>query len=150
MGFEQGREQPLDKLYIRDLLLRCVIGVNPEERDKKQDVLINIELFADLSAASSTDAIEETVDYRAIKQGIIAMVEPSSFRLVERLAEEVARICLRDPKVQEVRVCIDKPGALRFARSVGTEIVRRRESPPPGEPRHRGPPPRRTPLSQDE
>jgi FolB domain-containing protein len=116
----------LDKLHIRDLMLRCIIGLNDWEREKKQDVLINITLYADLTTACQSDRIEDTVDYKAIKQKVVDMVESSSYMLVERLAQEIADICLENPKVQRVKVMIDKTGALRFARSVGVEIMRER------------------------
>jgi FolB domain-containing protein len=121
-------EKRLDKIYIRDLALRCILGINDEERREKNDVLINITLHADLFTACLTDAIEDTVDYRALKKRIIETVERSSSHLVEHLAERVADLCLEDPRVKRVKVCIDKPGALRFARSVGIEVVREKES----------------------
>jgi len=117
----------LDEIQIRDLHLRCIVGINPEEREKKQDVVINITLYVDLRAAGRSDAIEDTVDYKAIKLRAVQEVEASSFLLVERLAEHVACICLADPKVARSRVLVEKPGALRFARTVGVEIVRDRE-----------------------
>lgn len=120
-------ESALDKIHIRDLALRCVIGVYPEERRAKQDVNIQITLFADLRGAGQTDDLARTVDYKAVKQEVVAMVEASSFQLVESLAEHVASICLQSPGVKRARVLVEKPGALRFARTVGVEIVRQRE-----------------------
>ena len=117
-------ERGLDRIHIRDLLLRCVIGIYDEERREKQDVTINITMLADLRKAGRTDAIEDTVDYKAIKKKVIAMVEKSSFFLVERLAERVAELCLEDRGVKQVCVRVAKPGALRFARTVEVEIVR--------------------------
>ena len=121
--------QPLDQIHIRDLLLRCIVGVFPEERRAKQDVMINITLYADLSAACRSDQLGDTVDYKTIKQAVIAEVESSECQLVEHLAERIANICLKDQRVQRVRVKLEKPGALRFARSVGVEIVRERPAP---------------------
>jgi dihydroneopterin aldolase/D-erythro-7,8-dihydroneopterin triphosphate epimerase len=123
-----GVDPPLDKIYIRDLGLRCVVGVYPEERREKQDVLINVTLHADLRSACQADRMEHTLDYKGIKKRIVAMVEQSSHFLIERLAECVAQICLEDPRVQRVEVTVDKPGALRFARSVAVEIARKRPS----------------------
>lgn len=119
-------EPALDVIYIRDLLLRCVLGVYPEERTQRQDVVVNITLHADLSAACVSDRIEDTVDYKATKKRIIAMVEASSYFLVERLAERIAEVCLEDPRVVQADVTVDKPGALRFARSVAVGISRSR------------------------
>ena len=119
---------PLDKIHIKDLLIRCIVGINPEERREKQDVVINITLHADLSAAGQSDRIEDSVDYKAVKKKVIALVEQSSFFLIERLAEGVAELCLEQPRVVRAQVSVEKPGALRFARTVGVEIVREKPS----------------------
>jgi D-erythro-7,8-dihydroneopterin triphosphate epimerase len=119
---------PMDAIHIRDLGLRCIIGIYPEERREKQDVTVNITLYADLRAACRSDRIEDTVDYKGLKKRVAAMVEASSCQLVERLAESVADLCLEDQRVRRVRVSVDKPSALRFARSVAVEIVRERRT----------------------
>jgi dihydroneopterin aldolase/D-erythro-7,8-dihydroneopterin triphosphate epimerase len=116
----------MDKIYIRDLSLRCIIGLYPEERKNKQDVIINVTMETDLRAAGKSDALNDTVDYKAIKLAILDFVENSSFKLIESLAEGIAAICLKDERVQSTTVTIDKPGALRFARSVAVEITRKR------------------------
>jgi FolB domain-containing protein len=115
-----------DKIRINDLQLRCIIGVNDWERTQKQDVIINVTLYADLHKPCQTDNLDDSVDYKEIKKEIIAMVENSSFNLIERLAGQIAKICLSPPLVEAVQVSIDKPGALRFAKTVGVEIFRMR------------------------
>jgi FolB domain-containing protein len=115
-----------DFIEIEDLLVRAIIGINPEERANKQDVLISIRLDADLRPAARTDAINDAVNYRTIAKSVIAFVEQSSFQLVETLAEEIAQHCLREPRVERVRVHVRKPGALRFVRTVGVCIERDR------------------------
>jgi len=114
----------MDKIYIRDLALQCIIGIFPEERTNKQDVIINITLDCDLHTAGESDALSDTVDYKTIKLNILAFVEKSSFQLIESLAEGISQICLADPRVQNTTVTIDKPGALRFCKSVAVEITR--------------------------
>jgi len=116
----------MDSILISDLLVRCIIGVRDEERRDKQDVLINLVLSVDLRKAGTSDRLEDSVDYRALTKQILSMAESSQFLLVESLAQAVADICLGHPTVQEATVRIEKPGALRFARSVGIEIVRQR------------------------
>lgn len=113
-----------DQIHIKDLLLRTIIGINDEERRNRQDVLINITLFADLRPAGVSDQIADAVNYRTITKQIIAMVEASSFFTVEKLAAEIAAICLAEARVEAAQVRVEKPGALRFARSVGVEIYR--------------------------
>lgn len=116
-----------DRILIKDLLLRTIIGINDDERTEKQDVLLNIVLDADIRKAAETDNIEDAVNYRTITKQVIGLVETSRFLLVERLADEIARLCLDDSRVQRVQVTVEKPMALRFARSVGVSIERTRE-----------------------
>ncbi len=118
----------MDKIYIRDLRLRTIIGIFPEERREKQDLIFNIELSCDLSKAGRTDDLDDTVDYKSLKKEIISLVEKSSYKLIESLAEAIADCCLKPQKVEGVKVTLDKPGALRFTRSVAVEIERNRLS----------------------
>jgi FolB domain-containing protein len=115
----------MDKIVISDLACRCLIGVEEWERREPQEVLVSFSLAIDLTAGKS-DRIEDALDYRALKKRVLAETEASSFHLIEALAEQVAAICLEDERVQEVHVRVEKPGALRFARTVAVEIDRRR------------------------
>jgi FolB domain-containing protein len=119
-------ESRLDRIHIRDLQARCILGTNREERVHRQDVVVNITLFADLRKACRSDRLEDTANYRDIKKRVAGRIESSSFYLVERLAEEIASLCLAEPRVRRVTVSVDKPGALRYARSVAVEITRER------------------------
>ena len=127
-GESGGRAAAGDRILIKDLLLRGIVGIKPDERVNAQDILINLALVADLRPAGASDRIEDCVNYRTITKEIIALVEASQFRTVERLAEEITNLALAKPGVTEVEVTVEKPGALRFARSVGVTIVRRREA----------------------
>ena len=113
-----------DKIHINDLLIRGIIGVNDWERKDKQDILLNLTLFADLRATGRSDNIEDSVNYRTVAKQVIAHVESSSRFTLEALSEDVARLCLSMEGVTRARVRIEKPGAVRFARSVGVEIER--------------------------
>lgn len=115
-----------DKILIRDLLIRGIIGIHDWEREKKQDILINVEMEADCRPAGESDDFRDAVDYRGVSKRVIALVEGSEFYLVEKLAEEIARICLEDERVTLARVRVEKPGAVRFSRSVGVLVERRR------------------------
>jgi FolB domain-containing protein len=112
------------KIVISELRLRCIIGINEHERRMKQDVLINIEMWIDFSAAIRTDSIQDAVDYKSVTKEIIEKVESSKFFLVESLASMVAGICLSHERVHKVVVSVEKPGALRFTRSVGVVLSR--------------------------
>jgi D-erythro-7,8-dihydroneopterin triphosphate epimerase len=115
-----------DEIRINGLFLRTIIGINDDEREHKQDVCINLALAVDTRPAARSDEIDDAVNYRTITKDVIDLVENSKFFLVERMAEEIARLCLSDPRVEGVQVSIEKPAALRFARSVGVSIQRSR------------------------
>lgn len=117
----------MDRILISDLLVRCIIGVNEDERREKQDVVINLAISTDLARAGKSDRFEDAVDYRDLKKRIMALAESSRFYLVEALAEAVASLCLEHPAIAQVQVKVEKPLALRFARSVGVEITRSRK-----------------------
>ena len=121
----------MDRIVIKDLLVPGIIGINPEERHQAQDVLVNATLWADTRPAAASDAIEDAVNYRSVAKAMIAHIREGKPLLVERLAEELARVCLdADPRIAEVELSVEKPGALRHARSVGVVIRRsRREAP---------------------
>ncbi|WP_319559994.1 dihydroneopterin aldolase [Marispirochaeta sp.] len=123
-------EFKLDRIHIRDILVRCIVGINPDEREKKQDIIISLCLEGDLRLPGESDDINDTINYKEIKNRVISFTEESSFYLIEALAHEIAALCLEVPEVRRVGVTIDKPGALRFARSVAVEIFRTREDYP--------------------
>jgi len=116
-----------DRIVIKDLLLRGIIGINDWERDKQQDILINITLYGDLRPAGESDDIADTINYRTVTKKIIEHIEKSKPFTVEALARDIARICLSEARVKRARVRVEKPGALRFAHSVGVEIDRSAE-----------------------
>ena len=118
----------MDRIIITDLRARCIVGVNEDERREKQDVTINLSIYADLGTPGRTDRFEDAIDYRAIKKRVLGLVEGSKYFLLEALAEAIADACLATSGVVKVQVRVDKPSALRFARSVGVEIVRERET----------------------
>jgi FolB domain-containing protein len=116
----------LDQIFISDLLVRGIIGINPDERVNEQDICINIVMWADTSRAARTDDIDDAVNYRTVSKKVIAHTAAGDPMLVERLVSEIADICLADTRVERVEVSVDKPGALRHARTVGIKIMRSR------------------------
>lgn len=113
-----------DRIEIHDLLLRCIVGINPEERIKKQDVIINLTLFGDLRTAGASDDIADAINYKTLTKRLIDHVEESEYFLVEKLAHSLAQIAVQEFGVERAIVSVEKPGALRFARSVGVVIER--------------------------
>lgn len=116
----------MDRIVVRDLVVRGIVGINPSERTNRQDILVNLTMWADTAPAAQSDDIADAVNYRTVTKEIISHIEGGEPMLVERLAQEIADICLSDERVTEVEVTLEKPGALRFARSVGVTIRRSR------------------------
>ena len=117
----------MDKIIIKDLLLRGIIGINPDERKNKQDILINMTLFTDIRAAAASDNIADATNYKTITKRVIEHVENSADQLVEKLVTDIARVVLTEFNVVRAIVRVEKPTALRYAASVGIEIERTRE-----------------------
>lgn len=118
----------MDKVFIKDLLVRGIIGINDWERENRQDILINVTLFSDLIKAGESDNIEDSPNYRTVAKKIIAHVEKANRYTVEALASDISKLCLEDKNVQKVIIRVEKPGAVRFSRSVGIEIERSKPS----------------------
>ena len=117
----------MDKTFIKDLLVRGIIGIRDWEREKVQDILINITVFSDTARAAETDDIADCVDYSALAKKVQTHAETAKRLTVEALANDLAKICLLEKGVQKVIVRVEKPGAVRFAKSVGVEIERSRD-----------------------
>jgi FolB domain-containing protein len=116
-----------DYIEIENLRLRCLIGFSPWELDKKQDVVISLTLFTDLRKGGATDDPDDILNYKTVSKAVINMVEPSHFKTVEALATAIAKTAILECGVEHLRVKVHKPGALRFADSVGVVIERRQE-----------------------
>ena len=115
-------------IRITNLRLRTYIGFNPEERSKRQDVVINAEIHHDLNPSALEDEVEGALDYKVITKAMIQHVEEGRFLLLEKLVDDLVRICSRDPAVRRALVTVDKPHALRFADSVSLTLEYDRDS----------------------
>jgi dihydroneopterin aldolase len=103
-----------DAIRIRDLELVCTIGVNPDERDREQTLVVAAELRLDLTRAGTSCHIGETCDYARVAGEIAALLAFRRYRLLESAAHELAAMLLAcHPQVEEVRLELDKPEALR-------------------------------------
>lgn len=118
----------LDRILIRDLRVRGIVGINPEERINRQDILVNIIIWADTRPAAASDNIDHAVNYKTISQAIIEHIEQAEALLVEKLAADLVALCFKaDTRIQAVELSVEKPEALPLARSVGVSIFRQRE-----------------------
>ena len=118
----------MDKIIIKNILARGIIGINDSERERPQDILINVDLFTENRKTKSPDDIKECVDYSIVTKKVLFLAENAKRFTLEALAEDIAQLCLEDPRVLKTTVRVEKPGAVRFSQSVGVEIERSRIS----------------------
>lgn len=120
----------MDHVFIEGLEIEALIGIYDWERRIRQTLVFDIEMAFDNRVPAASDAIEDTLNYKAVSRRIVDYVSQSDFGLVETLAERVAAIILDEFGVRSVRLKLSKPGAVRGARAVGVTIVRTAASSP--------------------
>ncbi|MBS1213332.1 MAG: dihydroneopterin aldolase [Proteobacteria bacterium] len=118
----------MDIIFLRGLQIETIIGIYDWERKIKQTVVLDLEMASDIRKAAASDAIEDTLDYKAVSKSVIGFVEESSFFLVETLAERIADIVLTEFRIPWVRLTVNKKGAISGASDVGI-IIERGEKP---------------------
>jgi 7,8-dihydroneopterin aldolase/epimerase/oxygenase len=119
-----GSEAPMDKIFIRGLEIQAVIGIWEWERRITQKIRLDVEMATDARRGAASDAIEGALNYRDVAKRLIGFVSGSQFRLVETLADAVARIVVEEFSVPWIRVSVAKPGAVEGSQEVGIVIER--------------------------
>jgi len=117
----------MDKIIIKNLIARGIIGINDWEREKKQEIRINIVVHTDTKQAGLEDDLNLSVNYRTLSKKVQLHAETVGRLTVEALAEDIAKLCLEENGVEKIQVTVEKPGAVRFAESVGVEIKRSKD-----------------------
>ena len=114
----------MDTVFINDLRIETIIGIYDWERKVRQTISLDLEMGTDIRRAAASDAIEDTLNYKAVAKRLIAFVEASEYQLVETLAEKIAAIVLEEFSVPWLKLTVHKPGAVRGSRDVGVIIER--------------------------
>ena len=114
----------MDIVFIKALKLDALIGVNAWERRIRQAVSIDLEMATDIRAAATSDAIADTLDYKAVSKRVSAIVRDSEFQLVESLAERITSALIAEFRIPWLKLTITKPGAVRGSAGVGIMIER--------------------------
>ena len=117
----------MDKIFLTELHVECIVGIWEWERRVKQTVVIDVEMAADIRRAAATDHIDDAIDYKRVSKRLLQFVGDSQYQVVETLTEQIARVILTEFGVTWVKVRLNKRGAIRGARDVGIEIERRAE-----------------------
>lgn len=121
---EQAKSSKLDIIFLRELRVDAVVGIYEWEKRIRQKVSIDLEMGADIRKAAASDAIEDTLNYKAVAKRVITFVEESRYDLIETMAEHIAELLLREFDMPWVRVSLSKPGAVRGSKAVGIVIER--------------------------
>jgi len=116
-----------DKVIINGLVIPCLIGVRDHEQIEKQNVIITITLSVDTQKAGQTDELDDTVSYSDIAREVTKMAENSHFKLLEKLAQAVADVCLKNKQIKKVKILVEKPKAIANAVSAAVKITRNNE-----------------------
>ncbi len=114
------------RIFVRDLVLRCSIGVHAHERDAPQRVRLNVSLLVREWRGPLRDSISKVLSYERVVDEIRALVKDRHINLVESLAEDIAESCLAHRQVAGARVRVEKLDLYEDAGGVGVEIERRR------------------------
>jgi len=114
----------MDIIYLRDLRIETIIGVNEWERRVKQTVVLDVDIGTDIGKAATSDSVEDTLNYKTVAKRLMAFVGESEFELVETLAERTAEMLVNEFGVPWLRLRVNKQGALRGVRDVGVVIER--------------------------
>jgi len=118
----------MDIVFISDLKVDTVIGIYDWERKVRQTISLDLEMGTDIARAAATDAIADTLNYKAVSKRLIEFVGQSEYQLVETLAERIAGVVLAEFDVPWLRLTVHKPGAVRGSRDVGVIIERGRRT----------------------
>jgi len=116
----------MDKVQIKKLRVRCIVGVRPRERRIRQTLLVDVTCYCNLSAKVVRDHLERTVDYSTLASKVRSVAEESQFYLIETLADRIALICLENDLVQKVRVGVSKPHVIPRSQGPRVEVTRKR------------------------
>jgi dihydroneopterin aldolase len=114
----------VDRIYLEDLRIEAVIGIWEWERRVRQIIRLDLEMATDARRAAASDRIEDALDYKSISKRLTAVVQESEFKLVETLAETLARIVITEFSVPWLKLTVSKPGAIEGSRNVGVIVER--------------------------
>lgn len=119
----------MDIVYIRGLEVKTVIGVYDWEREIKQPISVDLDMATDMSRAAATDEHEYVLDYKIVCVRVAEFIEGSDLKLLEAMAEEIAKLLQKEFQVPWVRVKVSKPAAITGAKEVGVIIERGKRTP---------------------
>ena len=116
----------MDKIIIKSANFLCNIGITPEERGKKQEIIVDVELFLSINKVADRDNIKNAINYSEVYGLLKRVIEEKEYNLIEALAESIAKEILAEFPIDKILVRVKKPKALaeRNVEYVAVEIIR--------------------------
>ena len=114
----------MDIIFLHGIEANCVVGVWEWEKQITQKIIVDLDVSADIATSAASDELSDTLNYKAVAEAVIEMLEVSRFQLIETMAEEVAKLVMNDFSVSWIKVRINKGGAVKHVRNVGVQIER--------------------------
>jgi dihydroneopterin aldolase len=114
----------MDIIFLNGLKIDTLIGIFDWERKAKQSIILDIEMAFDITKAANSDAIEDTLNYKAVYDRLVEFVGQSEFFLIEKLAEEIALLLQNEFAISWLRLKLNKKGAVGDNLDVGVIIER--------------------------
>jgi len=117
-----------DKITIKELEVECIVGIRKKERKEKQKVYVTVDIFTNTKGAAKSSNIKNTVDYSSLAKNIKKLITNKRYRLLETMAEGIAKLILKNKKVNEVKVLVKKPKAVTKGKYAAVEIQRQKNA----------------------
>ena len=124
---DQEVKTPSYKILIKSLVLNASIGIHEFEKKKKQKISISLEIDAEDNIPYVNHKIENFVSYEFIVKDIKKLINKGHVELLETLGENIFEICFNDPRIQKVKVKLEKLEVFSEADSVGIEVQRSKD-----------------------
>lgn len=113
------------RIFLRNYSVEASIGIHAHEKDARQRLLVNVELFV-APVPVTDDAIGQVLDYDFLRDGIARLVGARHYNLQETLCQDILALCLERPEVMSARVSTEKPDVYPDCEGVGYEIFRQK------------------------
>ena len=114
-------------VFIKDFIIEEIIGFYKHEKEKKQKIIFNIVLDIDQSSLPDEKDIKSIVDYEKITNKLENLTKSKKYNFLESLAEDSFKEIFDDKRINSVTIKIEKPEAIKNAKSVGVEVFKTRK-----------------------
>ena len=114
-------------VFIKDLIIKEIIGIHKHEKLKKQKIKFNIVMDINQNTIPFERDVESIIDYEKITKKIINLTKKKKYNFLESLAEDSFKEIFEDKRINSIKIKIEKPEAIKNAGSVGVEVFKNRK-----------------------